>query len=341
MAAPDIVNSYQGAFGPPTLGHYEAMLFAARKTIEMNPGKEILMLYMPTAESSSKPHLKLTQEERIAALTEFCTKLKNEIAYDKINFEASRIEYEIYKEKKSSATIHTLRALKSIYPSSTIIMTMGLDNLFDLPFWGDVETYSLYTKDIYVLSRDISPEDEHKLLTIPINGQELKFHKFASWDARMKSDVSHISYDESELKQKLEKVWSAPNTGENGELNTLLEIFNTINFKILEGKPSPTSSSLLRVALKKYYVDPSEDKYLDAVRTLIGHTPVLRSASEEEKSEDPWFVATMKSHHLEKQAKLNSFNTEFRTTFKSVKLGGKRRKTRRTNKSRSKRKHRK
>ena len=101
MVAPDIVNSYQGAFGPPTKGHYEAMLFAARKTIEMNPGKEILMLYMPTAESSSKPHLKLTQEERIKALTEFCTKLKTEISYDKINFEASRIEYEIFKTKKT------------------------------------------------------------------------------------------------------------------------------------------------------------------------------------------------------------------------------------------------
>ena len=71
MATPDVVNSYQGAFGPPTHGHYEAMLFAARKTIEENPDKQILMLYMPTAESSSKPHLKLTQTERIDALSEF------------------------------------------------------------------------------------------------------------------------------------------------------------------------------------------------------------------------------------------------------------------------------
>ena len=335
MVAPDIVNSYQGAFGPPTKGHYEAMLFAARKTIEMNPGKEILMLYMPTAESSSKPHLKLTQEERIKALTEFCTKLKTEISYDKINFEASRIEYEIFKTKKSTATIHTLRALKAIYPTSTIIMTMGLDNLFDLPFWGDVEKYSLYTKDIYVLSRHVTAEDELKLVNIPVNGRVLKFHKFASWDTRLKGDVSQISYDESELKTKLEKE---PSAGENGELHTLLEIFNTINFKVLEGKPSPTSSSLLRVALKKYYVDPAEDKYLGAVRTLMGRKPVIRTASEAEKSEDPWFTATMKTHHLEKQAKLNSFNTEFRETFKSVPLGGKRRKTIRKNRNRKNRK---
>jgi hypothetical protein len=171
-----------------------------------------------------------------------------------------------------------------------------------------------------------------------MNGQDLKFHKFASWDARMKNSVSHLTYDDSDLKTKLEKVWKIQ---ENGTSNTLLELLGKINFKILETQPSPTSSSLLRVALKKYYVDPSEDKYLVAVKTLTGRTPVLRSASEAEKSEDPWFVATMKSHHLEKQAKLNSFNADFRTTFKSVQFGGKRSKTRRVNKSRSKRKQRK
>lgn len=341
MATPEIVNSFQGAFGPPTQGHYEAMLYAANKTREQYPDKKILMLYMPTAESTSKPHLKLSQEERIKALTEFCKKLKAEIGYDKINFEASRMEYDIFQDKKSTATIHTLKALKAKYPKATVLLTMGLDNLFDLPFWGDVETYCLYTKNIYVLSRDVTQEDESKLLDVPVNGHTLKFHKFASWDARMKGDVSQISYDESELKNKLEKLWTVPNVGENGELKTLLEIFNTINFQVLEAKPSPTSSSLLRVALKKYYVDPSEDKYLAAVKTLEGRTPVLRTASEAEKLEDPWFSATMKTHHLEKQAKLNSFNTDFRGTFKSVPLGGKRRKTRRTNRSKSKRKNRK
>lgn len=215
---------------------------------------------------------------------------------------------------------------------------MGLDNLFDLPFWGDVETYSSYTKNIYVLSRTVTPEDEPKLLDIKVSGKTLKFHKFASWDARMKGDVSKILYSDSELKKKLEKVWSSPNAGENGELHTLLELFNTINFQILEDKPSPTSSSLLRIALKKYYVDPSEDKYLAAVRTLEGRKPVLRTASESEKSEDPWYLATMKTHHLEKQAKLNSFNTDFRATFKSVSFGGKKR---RTSRRKTKRKSRK
>ena len=338
MPTPEIVNSFQGAFGPPTRGHYEAMLYAAQKTIEQYPGKQILMLYMPTAESTSKAHLKLTQEERIAALTEFCVKLKAEIGYDRINFEASRMEYEIFQEKKSTATIHTLKALKASYPRATIVMTMGLDNLFDLPFWGDVETYSSYTKNIYVLSRTVTLEDEPKLLDISVSGKTLKFHKFASWDARMKGDVSKISYTDSELKNKLEKVWTVPNQGENGELHTLLEIFNTINFQILKAKPSPTSSSLLRVALKKYYVDPAEDKYLAAVTTLEGRKPVLRTASEAEKSEDPWYLATMKTHNLEKQDKLNSFNTNFRATFKSVILGGKKR---RKNRSKSKRKSRK
>lgn len=194
MAAPEIVNSYQGAFGPPTKGHYEAMLFAAIKTLAEFPDKQILMLYMPTAESSSKPHLALTKDERIVALTEFCTKLKGEFPEAKINFEASTIEYEIYKEKKSTATIHTLKALKSAYPTATLCLTMGLDNLYDLPFWGDVENYTYYTKRIYVPTRDVTPEDKQKTITMNIGGADLTFNKYASWDKLYKGDIGAVPY---------------------------------------------------------------------------------------------------------------------------------------------------
>jgi hypothetical protein len=71
-----VVNSYQGAFGPPTLGHYEAMLAAARTTLKNYGGAKILMLFMPTAASSSKTHLLHTQKERIESLNVYCKMLK-------------------------------------------------------------------------------------------------------------------------------------------------------------------------------------------------------------------------------------------------------------------------
>ncbi len=100
-----VINSYQGAFGPPTLGHYQAMKFAAKAMLRDFPDKNILMLFMPTAAGSAKPHLALTQKERIDALTVYCKKLKEEFKDAPIEFEASRIEYDIYKSTKSTATI--------------------------------------------------------------------------------------------------------------------------------------------------------------------------------------------------------------------------------------------
>jgi len=332
MAQPEIVNSYQGAFGPPTKGHYEAMLYAARKTLADFPDKQILMLYMPTAESSSKPHLALTKDERIVALSEFCAKLKAEFPEAKINFEASTIEYTIYNEKKSTATIHTLRALKATYPIATILLTMGLDNLYDLPFWGEVENYAYYIKRIYVPTRDITPEDEKKTLTMNIGGSDLTFNKYASWDARYKGDISAVTYESSELKVKLENLWTPPNTEANKMVQTksLKQLFESMKFVLLE-KPSPTSSSLLRVALKKYYTD-GEEKYLSAVKTLEGREPVPNSVSEAEKAADPWYTINQKAQHLEKPAKVESFDKDFKVAFPNTSGGG-RRKTRRNRKN--------
>lgn len=331
MATPEIVNSYQGAFGPPTKGHYEAMLFAARKSLAEFPNKQILMLYMPTAESSSKPHLALTKDERIAALTEFCTKLKGEFPEAKINFEASTIEYEIYKEKKSTATIHTLKALKSAYPTATLCLTMGLDNLYDLPFWGDVENYIYYTKHIYVPTRDVTSEDRQKTLTMNVGGTDLTFNKYASWNKLYKGDIGAVPYESSELKVKLENLWTPPNSETNKMVQTksLKQLFESMKFLLLE-KPIATSSSLLRVALKKYYTD-GEEKYLSAVKTLEGREPVLNSASEAEKAADPWFTINQKAQHLEKPIKLESFDKDFKVAFPNTSGGGKRR-TRRNRK---------
>ena len=58
--------SYQGAFGPPTFGHYKIMDSLAQK-VEKDFGDnyKINMFFMPTSESNSKPHLKLSKDSRI------------------------------------------------------------------------------------------------------------------------------------------------------------------------------------------------------------------------------------------------------------------------------------
>jgi nicotinic acid mononucleotide adenylyltransferase len=69
---PDVVNSFQGSFGPPTVGHFHAMLLSAKNQLTDYPDKNILMLFMPTYKSGSKPHLEPTYDVRIALLEEYC-----------------------------------------------------------------------------------------------------------------------------------------------------------------------------------------------------------------------------------------------------------------------------
>jgi nicotinic acid mononucleotide adenylyltransferase len=280
-AKPTVVNSYQGAFGPPTLGHYQAMKFAAEATLRDFPGKNILMLFMPTAAGTAKPHLALTQKERIAALNIYCEMLKKEINDPRIEFEASTIEYDIYNNKKSTATILTLEKLRELYPKATLCLTMGLDNLFDLPFWNRVEEYSTFIKTIYVPDRDISSEDIYKTEETTLNGIPLRFNNFASWDTKKAKPLN---------------------------IETVKHQLEGLNFHML-GKPAPTSSSLLRIALLKYY-GGDESKY-EHVKKLEGREAVRLEAEDEMKTKDPWYMSYLKTNHLEKPEKIASFNTDY------------------------------
>jgi nicotinic acid mononucleotide adenylyltransferase len=278
---PIVVNSYQGAFGPPTLGHYQAMKFAAEAMLRDFPDRKILMLFMPTAAGSAKPHLALTQDERIAALNIYCDKLQQEISDPRIKFEASRIEYDIYNNKKSTATILTLEKLRELYPKATLCLTMGLDNLFDLPFWNRVEEYSTFINTIYVPDRDISSEDIYKTEETTLNGIPLRFNKFASWDTKEAKPLN---------------------------IETVKHQLEGLNFHML-GKPAPTSSSLLRIALLKYY-GGDEIKY-EHVKKLEGREAVRLEAEDEMKTKDPWYMSYLKTNHLEKPEKIASFNTDY------------------------------
>jgi nicotinic acid mononucleotide adenylyltransferase len=49
-----IVCTYQGSFSPPTIGHEDAARIIAAKLIELYPGRDITLFFMPTANIGSK-----------------------------------------------------------------------------------------------------------------------------------------------------------------------------------------------------------------------------------------------------------------------------------------------
>jgi nicotinic acid mononucleotide adenylyltransferase len=256
---PIVVNSYQGAFGPPTQGHYDAMMFSARAHLERYTTGKIIMLFMPTAKSSDKKHLLPTQSVRIEILNMYCQKLQDTLALEgilenRIEFIASELEYRLADDGKSTSTINTIRALNTI--GCDITLTMGLDNLFDLPYWSEVEKYSeiLASPAIYVPGRDISTDDEAKLIE-PF-GKGVKFGRSASFSPS--------------------KTWElvAPTT--KAKLEELLERI------VLLGKPSPTSSTLLRCGLYALYGAENNQwnsEYVPYVHTIQGIRP---------QQGDPW-----------------------------------------------------
>lgn len=251
-----VVNSYQGAFGPPTLGHYQAMKFAAEAMLRDFPNKNILMLFMPTAAGSAKPHLVLTKDERIDALTVYCKKLKEEFKDAPIEFEASRIEYDIYKSTKSTATILTLEKLSKLYPKATLCLTMGLDNLFDLPYWKDSHTYKEYTTDIYISLRDFTDEEKTKLRVT---------------DKKLDDDKTSIYFT------KDKPSWS------QGSIEKFITNTPTITYHSI-GKPAPTSSSMLRYVLRMLNTD-KPPKTKDELKTAFYK---LTSINYDDDSAQPW-----------------------------------------------------
>ena len=156
----DYVFSYQGAFGPPTYGHYKSMeAFANQLNIDFL-GKKILMLFMPTGGGGSKPHLQPTRSMRKSVLDMFCEKLQEN--FTNVIFVTSEIEYNIFdaeKTKGKTATIHTINELKIKYPTSSICLGMGLDNAYQLPYWESIDKYSDLVHKIYVVPRTPSADE--------------------------------------------------------------------------------------------------------------------------------------------------------------------------------------
>jgi nicotinic acid mononucleotide adenylyltransferase len=151
-----IVFSYQGAFAPPTYGHYKSMdTFIDRVITDYGSSSHdntYTFLFMPTKKSSSKPHLEFTMDQRKEILQIFSDKLKQKYTDENIHIDPSTIEFD---KDTSSDTINTIKVLEVEYPNAKIILGMGKDNALQLPYWANIGDYESKVDKIYLVQREV------------------------------------------------------------------------------------------------------------------------------------------------------------------------------------------
>jgi nicotinic acid mononucleotide adenylyltransferase len=189
-----VVCSFQGAFGPPTCGHLEAMnLFAKQVLNDYKDALEIIMLFMPTGGSGSKKHLQPTQDSRLEVLRIFCYILKNRFHTNRnVSFIASDIEIKRYESGiVDTSTYRTINDLKLNYPRHEILLAMGYDNMLQLPYWANIETYKENVTTIYVSFRQLTEEEERKTANFKVGENILRFEtSIPRWGPRMLDAVN-------------------------------------------------------------------------------------------------------------------------------------------------------
>jgi nicotinic acid mononucleotide adenylyltransferase len=256
----NVVFSFQGAFGPPTFGHYISMKLFAEQVLKDYPDATIKMLFMPTAASSSKPHLIETQTTRLEILNKFCELLKEEETFkDKmIDFEASEIEYYLYPIKKSTDTILTINKLKEDYQNSTLCIGMGYDNMMQLPYWKDINEYVNKVAKIYVGYRNLTEEEKGKteLFNIESNGTNLRFEKIKPW--------GNDTEIQTKIKEKEKK-------GTNEQLTYSIELPDIVIVGENNDKSEipPTSSSMMRHFIYKYINEIDKESSMNKIKTIM------------------------------------------------------------------------
>lgn len=243
-----VIFSFQGAFGPPTYGHYIAMMHFANKVLEDYPGYKIVMMFMPTAKSSSKRHLEPTQQSRIYVLNVFCELLKSQMVDAPIFFLASPLEYLIFDIVRSSATIYTLFTLNKNFPGAIINLGMGLDNAMELPYWQDIDKYMSFAKRIYVVNRQLTPAEKAMTGRFMVDGSSLRFKtKIPYGDPKLISDGFKFSVSKS-LDGKF--------TPDKIPLDISEYVLPLPIIVIIDHPVPPTSSSMMR-----YFIGCVLDKY--------------------------------------------------------------------------------
>lgn len=275
MSLPKLYFSYQGAFGPPTYGHYKAMdAFTDNILKEYNGLYEIHMMFMPTAASSSKPHLEFSQDNRLELLNLFCDKLSNKYNnYKNLYFHASNLEFELRKSgNMNTSTIFTIEKISNelnYNQGDILILGMGKDNMLQLPYWLRVNEYIDYVKSIYIVDRKLTNEEMEQVDFFKVLGQEnlQQFQKNLPWSIDSKIINERFNIHNDLYQDKYEKGTDVTKLQEDykNQLNIYLPNIITIKNKI-----PATSSSMLRYFIGKYLNDiESKENYLKKIKNLI------------------------------------------------------------------------
>ena len=170
----NVLCTYQGSFSPPTLGHEDAARILGRNLIALYPDAlAIRLLFMPTSKVGSKESISykkaaegsgkepsdyVSETERLDMLNILCGRLNHEFG-GRVTFEASDIEFK--QPEKGTSTIHTLRALHTLYPKETLVLAMGEDNGRQLPWWSDIEDYPKLIDALLYVDREPPVDAKH------------------------------------------------------------------------------------------------------------------------------------------------------------------------------------
>lgn len=113
------IGIFGGTFDPPHLGH---LILAMEACDQLNLDK---LLWMVTPDPPHKQNLTITPVEIRMDLIEAAIQ-------EDPKFEVSKVEME---RPAPQYAVDTIRALKTLYPSASLIYLMGGDSLHDLPEW--------------------------------------------------------------------------------------------------------------------------------------------------------------------------------------------------------------
>jgi hypothetical protein len=189
------------------------------------------------------------------------------IKYPNIDFGASEIEYKLNPIKGNTSTIHTIQKIANnsnipINNSNKLILGMGMDNMFQLPYWKEVEDFHKKVSEIYIVPRKLtqSEEDNTYVFTINDTGKKHRFEKILPWNIDKKIINKRFGIEKDSEGQY--------NKGTNiAELSEKITI-ELPNIIVIDKKIPSTSSSMLRHYLSLYN-EPNKDEIRRNINKII------------------------------------------------------------------------
>lgn len=175
-----VVFSYQGAFAPPHLGHFDSASTYIKELKKIYSMDEfsIEFIFMPSSNISPKPSLCLETSEQNSSvyLSESDRKIMLEIYVEELKkihpeiiIYCSTIEFEIGKgayddlilnPDSLTDTLNTLGVLRHKYPEAILGLGLGIDNGFSLATWTGIDGWlSPYINLSLILMCDRKPSE--------------------------------------------------------------------------------------------------------------------------------------------------------------------------------------